>query len=188
MDNLLSSGHEGEWATRSPSSHGVWFVQSDSNSLVYLALVKSGYSDRFAAALLSELRDIFGPQGADHLKNSPGEGYSKIMSKDMKELLEKYSNTTALDKVTVANQRVLEVKSLASEGIKQVMRNVESAEVLAAKTSELEGNSRMFKNDAKRLERIMYCRKIKITCILVLVVVGVLLYIIVPIIINASKN
>ena len=166
----------------------MWFVQSDESSLVYLVLVKSGYSDRFASALLSELRELFEPQGPEHLKKSPGEAYTKIMAKEMRELFEKYNDTTALDKVTVANQRVMEVKSLASEGIKQVMRNVESAEVLAAKSSELEGNSRMFKNDAKRLERIMYCRKMKITCILVLVVVGILLYIIVPIIISASKN
>ena len=153
-----------------------------------MALVKTGYSDRFASALLSELKDLFEPQGPAHLKNSPGDAYSKIMLSDMRKLVEKYADTTGLDKVTVANQRVMEVKSLASEGIKQVMRNIESADVLAAKSSELEGNSRMFKNDAKRLERIMYCRKLKITCILTLVILGILLYIIVPIIISASNN
>lgn len=153
-----------------------------------MALVKTGYSDRFASALLSELKDLFEPQGPNHLKNSPGDAYSKIMLSDMRKLVEKYADTTGLDKVTVANQRVMEVKSLASEGIKQVMRNIESADVLAAKSSELEGNSRMFKNDAKRLERIMYCRKLKITCILTLVILGILLYIIVPIIISASNN
>lgn len=109
------------------------------------------------------------------------------MASDMRTLVAKYNDTASLDKVASVNQKVLEVKSLASEGIQQVMRNVESAEVLAAKSSELEGNSRMFKNDAKKLERIMYCRKMKITCILVLVVIGILLYIIVPIIISASQ-
>lgn len=108
------------------------------------------------------------------------------MADDMRKLYTKYNDTTSLDKVTAVNQKVQEVKALATEGINQVMRNVESAEVLSAKTNELEGNARMFKNDAKRLERIMWCRKMKITCILVLVVVGVLLYIIVPIIISAS--
>jgi Synaptobrevin len=186
VDNILSSGHEGEWATRTPSQYGVWFVQSDSNNLIYLALVKSGYSDRFASALLKDLKELFFTQGPEHLKNSPSEAYTTIMSSDLRKLVLKYNDTNSLDKVANANQRVLEVKSLASEGIQQVMKNIESADVLAAKSSELEGNSRMFKNDAKRLERLMYCRKMKITCILVLVVLGVLLYIIIPIIVSAS--
>ena len=161
-------------------------MQSDSNNLLYLSLVKSGYSDRFASALLNELKETFEPQGADRLKNSPSESYTSIMATDMRKIFTKYNDTASLDKITAVNQKVLEVKSVASEGIQQVMRNVESAEILAAKSSELEGNSRMFKNDAKRLERIMYCRKVKITCIIALVVIGVLLYIIIPIIISAS--
>lgn len=151
-----------------------------------MALVKSGYSDRFATALLSDLKSLFQVQGPDHLKSAPTESYTKIMADEMRDLHKKYSDTNNLDKINSANEKVLEVKALAAEGIQQVMRNVESAEVLAGKAGELEGNSRMFKNDAKRLERIMWCRKMKITCILILVAVGVLLYIIVPIIISAS--
>ncbi|OMJ83434.1 hypothetical protein SteCoe_15660 [Stentor coeruleus] len=186
IDNILLTDHEGEWATRSPSAYGVWYIQADYHGLVYLSLVKSGYSDRFAAGLLSELRSIFITQGPEHLKNSPSESYTRIMADDLKQLYSKYNNTFAIDKVAAVNQKVLEVKVLATEGINQVMRNVESAEILVAKTNELESSANMFKNDAKRLERIMYCRKMKITCILALVVIGVLLYIIVPIIINAS--
>jgi hypothetical protein len=152
-----------------------------------MTLVKTGYSDRFATALLGDMKTLFQMQGPDHLKSAPTESYSKIMVDDMRGLYNKYNDTSNLDKIHAANDRVMEVKALAAEGIQQVMRNVESAEVLAGKAGELEGNSRMFKNDAKRLERIMWCRKMKITCILVLVAVGVLLYIIVPIIISASN-
>jgi hypothetical protein len=186
VDSLLSSQHEGEWATRSPSAYGVWYVQSDADGLLYLCLVRSGYSDRFASALLQDLRDLFSSQGAAHLKSSPIESYTRIMADDMRKIHSKYNDPSALDKVTTVNEKVLEVKALAADGIQQVMKNVESAEVLAAKSNELEGNSRMFKNDAKRLERIMWCRKMKITVILALVVIGVLLYIIVPIIVSAS--
>lgn len=108
------------------------------------------------------------------------------MVDDLRQLYNKYNDTVSFDKVAAANKKVLEVKALATEGINQAMRNIDSAEILVAKTNELESSANMFKNDAKRLERIMYCRKMKITCILAIVVIGVLLYIIVPIIINAS--
>ena len=113
VENLLSSSHEGEWATRSPSSMGVWFLQSDENSLIYFSLVKSGYSDRFASALLSDLKSLFSSQGADHLKSSPSESYTSIMASDMRKLHAKYNDTASLDKIQNVNARVLEVKSLA---------------------------------------------------------------------------
>ena len=162
-------------------------MQTDSSGLIYLSLVKSGYNDRFVSSLLTELRQTIEHQGLNRIKHSPEESYTLIMENDMKRIYNKYNETSSLDKINTINEKVLAVKNAASEGVQNAMRNLESAELLADKSSVLEGNSRLFKNDARKLERITYWRKIKILCILGTVILGVLLYIISPILISSDN-
>ena len=164
---------------------GGWYITSK-QGISYMALVRTGYPDRFANSLVEELARVFSYQGPEVLKTCAPEAFTKVMGSEMSNLANKYEDLRKLDKVHDVNEQVQQVQSIANQGIQQVLRNTEQADVLAGKAAEMEGNARVFHTDAKRLERIMYWRKVKINCILIFVVVAVLAYILIPIIVNAS--
>lgn len=187
LQGILMNESDGDWRTRVGSEYGTWFAKGDSEKICYLVLARNGYPDRHATALLDELERMFVNQGTGVLKACPPDAYTKVMAGEMKNLATKYEDLRSIDKLHSVNQHVLEVQGIAQSGIQQVLRNTEAAEVVAAKAQSMEGNARIFQNDSKRLERIMYWRKVKINCILILVVLGVILYILVPILISASN-
>eukprot|EP00358_Blepharisma_japonicum_P002818 CAMPEP_0202946142 /NCGR_PEP_ID=MMETSP1395-20130829/8665_1 /ASSEMBLY_ACC=CAM_ASM_000871 /TAXON_ID=5961 /ORGANISM="Blepharisma japonicum, Strain Stock R1072" /LENGTH=223 /DNA_ID=CAMNT_0049646569 /DNA_START=1 /DNA_END=672 /DNA_ORIENTATION=+ len=188
LQGILMNESDGEWRTRVGSEYGTWFAKGDSNKICYLVLARNGYPDRYATALLDELERMFTNQGTDVLLTCPADAYTKVMGGELRNLAMKYEDLRNIDKLYTVNSQVLEVQNIAQAGIQQVLRNTEAAEVVAAKAQSLEGNARVFQNDSKRLERMMYWRKVKINCILIFVVIAIILYIIIPIIITQSNK
>lgn len=56
------------------------------------------------------------------------------------------------------------------------------------KTQDLKNTAQVFHGDAKKLERLMYWRNLKLKCILIFVVIAIILYIVVPIVIVREND
>lgn len=118
------------------------------------------------------------------LQRCGSEAYTRVLSSEMREVANHYQDLKSLDKVYSVNQDVIEVQHMANAGIQQMLKNSAAADDLAAKTHNMESNAKVFHGDSRKLERIMYLRKLKINCILACIVLAVLLYIAVPFIIE----
>jgi hypothetical protein len=115
------------------------------------------------------------------------------MTTEMRRIANKYEDLKAIDKLYAANVAVLEVQGVVQENIQQVLRNTESLEVrsrqgIEVKTQDLRNTAQVFHGDAKKLERLMYWRNLKLKCILIFVVIAVILYIVIPIVIVKEKD
>lgn len=187
MPALLANPAEGDWPTKTDSLFGTW-TAVPSNGLSYLVLTAKDFPERFTSALLKELTQIFEQQGVDVLQRCGSEAYTRVLSSEMREVANRYQDLKSLDKVYAVNQDVIEVQHMANAGIQQMLKNSAAADDLAAKTHNMESNAKVFHGDSRKLERMMYLRKLKINCILACVVVAVLLYIAVPFIIDATED
>ena len=130
---------------------------------------------------------MFEQQGVDVIQRCGNEAFSGVFKSELRNLANKYDDLKKLDKIHGINDEIMEVQNIASASIQQVMKNTAAADELSAKAQNMEGHARMFHGDAKKLERMMYIRKLKINCILACVVISIILYIIVPIIITTTN-
>lgn len=189
MQDFLSnrSAHLSNWRERVPTEQGTWHIVSDSDSLSYFALVKIGYPDYLSNSLLDELKVTFKGQGIDSLLNCAPKAYTKVMANDMQNLLLKYEAKARGDRVQNLNLQVQDVQNVVGDSIQQVLRNIESAEIIGAKSEDMKNTAQVFHSDARKLERIMYWRKVKMNLIIACVVIAVILYIVVPVAVMASN-
>mmetsp|Transcript_31564 Transcript_31564/g.54688 ORF Transcript_31564/g.54688 Transcript_31564/m.54688 type:complete len:226 (-) Transcript_31564:66-743(-) len=185
LNNRISQASS--WRDRLPSELGTWHIVTDSESLSYFALVKAGYPDYLSNSLLDELKVAFKGQGTDSLLHcSPG-AYTKIMAPDMIKLTEKYDKKRSTDRIGTLSLQVQDVQGIVGDSIQQVLRNTESAEAIGIKSQDMRNTAQVFHSDARKLERIMYWRKVKLNIIIACVVIAVILYIVVPIAVVASR-
>ena len=196
--DLSSSAASPEWRQKVPSGLGTWYLICDSEEICCITLVRSGYPERHIPTMLEvsstqEMRTSFHNQGQDLLHTAGSESLTKIMTTEMRRIANKYEDLKAIDKLYAANAAVLEVQGVVQDNIQQVLRNTESLEVgcrqgIEVKTQDLRNTAQVFHGDAKKLERIMYWRNLKLKCILIFVVIAIILYIVIPIVIVKEKD
>jgi hypothetical protein len=160
---------------------GTWHIVTDSDSISYFALVKLGYPDYLSNSLLDELKVTFKGQGVDSLLQCAPGAYTKVMANDMRSLTLKFEDKARGDRVQALNLQVQDVQGIVGDSIQQVLRNTESAEAIGAKSQDMRNTAQVFHSDARKLERIMYWRKVKLNIIIACVVIAIILYIVVPI-------
>lgn len=189
MQNFLNNriDHASSWRDRLPSDLGTWHIVTDSETLSYFALVKVGYPEYLCNSLLDELKVTFKGQGVETLINCAPGAYTKVMANDMRSLSLKYEEKLRSDRVQSLNLQVQDVQGVVGDSIQQVLRNTESAEAIGIKSQDMRNTAQVFHSDARKLERIMYWRKVKMNIIIACVVIAVILYIVVPIAVVASN-
>lgn len=196
--DLSSSAASPEWRQKVPSGLGTWYLICDSEEICCITLVRTGYPERHIPTMLEvqstqEMRTSFRNQGQDLLRTAGSESLTKVMTTEMRRIANKYEDLKAIDKLYAANVAVLEVQGVVQDNIQQVLRNTESLEVrctqgIEVKTQDLRNTAQVFHGDAKKLERIMYWRNLKLKCILIFVVIAIILYIVIPIVIVKEND
>jgi t-SNARE complex subunit (syntaxin) len=99
----------------------------------------------------------------------------------MRSLTLKFEDKARGDRVQALNLQVQDVQGIVGDSIQQVLRNTESAEAIGAKSQDMRNTAQVFHSDARKLERIMYWRKVKLNIVIACVVIAIILYIVVPI-------
>nr|CAH69604.1 synaptobrevin 9-1 [Paramecium tetraurelia] len=167
------------------TANGVWRYKLDENKIAYALLATESYPDRQINAMIREIEKELKkmPDYVDALPNDV-EKYAKIW---MKQLHEKYDNLAGVDKVYAAQQKVEEVQIVMEDNIHKMIDHGQQLENLDEKAENLKNQSKQFQQQSHELAKIMYWRNMKLKILIGLIVLAVLLYIIVPLAINASN-
>jgi hypothetical protein len=189
MQQFLSNtaSHKPSWRDRLASEIGTWHIVTDSESISYFALVKAGYPDHLSSTLLDEIKAAFKGQGVDSLLQCAPGAYTKVMATDMRLLAGKYEDKLRGDRLQNLNLQVQDVQGIVGDSIQQVLRNTQSAEAIGAKSEDMRNTAQVFQTDAKKAERLMYWRKVKINILIACVVIIVIICIVVPIAVSVSN-
>ncbi|CAD8171112.1 unnamed protein product [Paramecium octaurelia] len=167
------------------TANGVWRYKLDENKIAYALLATESYPDRQIHAMIREIEKEL-KKMPDYVDAQPNdvEKYAKIW---MKQLHEKYDNLAGVDKVYAAQQKVEEVQIVMEENIHNMINNGQQLDNLDEKAENLKNQSKQFQQQSHELAKIMYWRNMKLKILIGLIVLAVLLYIIVPLAINASN-
>ncbi|CAD8082803.1 unnamed protein product [Paramecium sonneborni] len=167
------------------TANGVWRYKLDDNKIAYALLSTESYPDRQIHAMIREIEKELKkmPEYFDSQPNDV-EKYAKIW---MKQLHEKYDNLAGVDKVYAAQQNVEQVQIVMEENIHKMINNGQQLDNLDEKAEQMRVQSKQFHQQSHELAKIMYWRNMKLKILIGLIVLAVLLYIIVPLAINASN-
>ena len=145
------------------------------------------YPSRVATQMLSDLYSEFKQSFGEQAKTAQ----TKSLTRKSKSLLTKYSQKYAVpqsvDKAAALVQKVDSVKSQMQGNIASMLSNMEKTETISTQAEQLNEQATVFKKKGNELRKQMKCKNLKMTLILVGLVVGILLIIIVPMIMKASR-
>ncbi|EGR29655.1 synaptobrevin family protein, putative [Ichthyophthirius multifiliis] len=133
--------------------------------------------------MISELRKHFEELGDYSEEQDLGLRYHG--KKKAESLIIQYNNMGDKDKIGQIQNKLAETKIELQQGINRAIENGNNLEQTKAKTEELSMKSNQLKNQSKELESIMKWRNYKLKIIFGCIILGVGLYILVPIIENA---
>ncbi|GAM19079.1 hypothetical protein SAMD00019534_022540, partial [Acytostelium subglobosum LB1] len=93
----------------------------------------------------------------------------------------RYQNT---DKVKQTQQQVDEVTGIMHVAIGDMLNNQQKVSDLQDKSNNMKEGASQFKKKTREIKRLMWCRNMKLTLIIILVVLIILAIIIVPIVLK----
>ncbi|CAN0105893.1 unnamed protein product, partial [Phaeothamnion confervicola] len=103
----------------------------------------------------------------------------------------RYDDLKNVDKLSSVQGKVEVVKSIMEENISQLLANQEQLDKISQNAENLNEQAKVFQSRSSALRRQMLCKKIKMWCLLGLVITVVLIIIIVPLAMmakNAAKG
>jgi len=100
----------------------------------------------------------------------------------------KYEDVSKVDKASALMNKVDAVKGTMQDNIASMLKNTEKAETIAQQSDQLSEQAAVFKKKSTDLQKQMRCKNLKMTIILGLLIGGILLVIIVPLILKATKK
>ena len=98
-----------------------------------------------------------------------------------------YGDLASVDKLTAAQEKVNEVRIAMQDNVQKMINNIGDAEELDHKSQNILQNAKDFQKNAHSLELEMKRRNCRLMAMIVCIVLAVLLYILVPIIADASN-
>jgi len=156
---------------------------SDEQQRVYMVITTNEYPERLAFKMLNELVLRFKDLAAAALTCQPGalDGKAK---KIFQGLVSEWDDPTKVDKLSLVQEQVQGVTQQMQTNVGQMMRNVDMASGIEAKSKELEESAVIFNKQSSTLRRMEQCRNYKYTamivCVVVLVVVILVLSLVLP--------
>ena len=149
-------------------------------------MTQQNYPSKIAFALLEEIKARLYAAYPQSLNNPTND--SAIKANFLLEVAEKYNNPANVDKLQSAKSKVDEIaKQMQSNMNKMLINNNDMAD-LEDKADSMKNNAVAFHKSAEDFKSMMWCRNCKLIIIIGVIVIAILLYIIIPIIINATKK
>lgn len=158
----------------------------------YCCVAGANYPQRLAFKCLTELMRKLsestagGARFIDAAHKADVGGLSRWTREVCTELCSRYADAASVDKATAALNQVDEVRGIVSDSIGQILATHENLEVLEDKTETLASQSQGFQRKATVLRRNMWWRNCKLKIIIAIVVISLLLYILVPVLVNVG--
>eukprot|EP01017_Pseudomicrothorax_dubius_P036789 TRINITY_DN5301_c0_g1_i3.p1 TRINITY_DN5301_c0_g1~~TRINITY_DN5301_c0_g1_i3.p1 ORF type:complete len:266 (+),score=70.23 TRINITY_DN5301_c0_g1_i3:101-799(+) len=156
---------------------GSWFFLVDEREFGYFLLTRPGYAERLAFEMIRDAKfqvDVINDPTSPSLKRQ--------LKSSIETLFGKFNRPEKLDSLSQAQANVEGVQLVMEDNIRKLMVNTESIDGLSQKTQKMNDMSRNFQKQSADLARIMYWRNMKLKIIIGVLVVGILLYIIIPIV------
>jgi len=168
---------------------GFKVVSSESHQIVYgidgdgrcfVVITGNDYPNRVAMKLLTDFHKDFVAKFGLMAMSATANSLTKKSTPLMKELCQKYQDLTKVDNAAAVMAKVEAVKITMQDNIATMLANTEKAEDLQSTSESLNEQAAVFKKKGTELKKQMWCKNVKTTAILVLLVVGVLAVILVP--------
>eukprot|EP01017_Pseudomicrothorax_dubius_P036787 TRINITY_DN5301_c0_g1_i1.p1 TRINITY_DN5301_c0_g1~~TRINITY_DN5301_c0_g1_i1.p1 ORF type:complete len:131 (+),score=38.99 TRINITY_DN5301_c0_g1_i1:441-833(+) len=118
----------------------------------------------------------------DVINDPTSPSLKRQLKSSIETLFGKFNRPEKLDSLSQAQANVEGVQLVMEDNIRKLMVNTESIDGLSQKTQKMNDMSRNFQKQSADLARIMYWRNMKLKIIIGVLVVGILLYIIIPIV------
>eukprot|EP00499_Haloplacidia_sp_CaronLabIsolate_P006972 CAMPEP_0196780962 /NCGR_PEP_ID=MMETSP1104-20130614/8928_1 /TAXON_ID=33652 /ORGANISM="Cafeteria sp., Strain Caron Lab Isolate" /LENGTH=224 /DNA_ID=CAMNT_0042151179 /DNA_START=29 /DNA_END=703 /DNA_ORIENTATION=+ len=161
-------------------THHVSFT-SDSVQRVYFAITDKSYSERLTFTLIEELQSKFVETTGDRYRTASENSMNRACAGLFRDLFRKYENPSNVDTLSRLQGRLDAVTETMQDNVRQMLANVDKAEVLEDDAARLATVAGRMEADAHKLERKMRCRKIKMYLLItfiVLAIIGVIVAII----------
>lgn len=161
------------WRDRQDSDIGTLHVVTDSDKISYFALVKAGYPDFLVNSLLDEVKVAYKQHTA--VENQA----DSVVLDDLCKLVDKYSRKLGSDRIQPLEITMYRNQENQAGQILEVLRKT-SAESTQVGSRDSQLTARVFYSGARKLERVLYWRKVKLIIIVIAYVFAIFLYVIIP--------
>lgn len=165
---------------------GNWFCKIDDLGFMYLILSSQNYPERHAYELISQIQKPL--KKIANVQEQEDTTIKFNIKTLMAELLTRYDDLDNIDKINQAQARLEEVKIEVEDNVKKILSQQGDLQKLDNQTGNLSDQARQFQKQSHTLETIMLWRRRKLNIIIFLVILGIALYILVPIIKSMSKK
>ena len=156
----------------------------DENGYAFICMTHVQYAQRFSRMLLEEMKLMFYKECPTAALSVPTD---KISSRFLSELSIKYSVPSKFDKVSEAQSKVEEITIKIQDELKKVAGSQNQMADLEVQSHEMTAAAKGFEKSSGEMESMMKWRNCKLCLIIGCVILCILLYIFVPIIIDATK-
>lgn len=159
---------------------GSWFCKIDAKGIIYLVLAASNYPERHAYAMIQLLQN--------HLEKLTDYGNEddtslKFHAKaTMNELCTKYNDLKKVDSISEVQSNLKEVQSKMEKNVRSMIDNQTNLGNLDQRSQSMKMTSQNLLSNSKELESIMKWRNFKLNIMIAFVIIGILAYILIPII------
>ncbi|KAL4466763.1 hypothetical protein ABPG74_010360 [Tetrahymena malaccensis] len=164
---------------------GSWFCKIDSKNILYLVLCTSSYPERHAYGMIQQLQNHL-EKLADY-GNEDDTSLKFHAKSTMNDLSTKYNDLRKVDKIYEVNQNLQDVQQQMEKNVRNMIDNQTNLENLDSRSQSMKMTSQQLLSNSKELESIMKWRNFKLNLIICFVILGVLAYILVPIIMKYAN-
>ena len=184
--NISRANAYADLRDESETIYGVWYTFCDENLIAYSVLTNINYKKSIAYQFLKELaREIYNENPA--FRADPQVVNKLEAQHAIERLAGTYSDMASVDKLTAAQEKVNEVRIAMQDNVQKMIHNIGDAEDLDRKSQNIVQSAQDFRKNAHSLELEMKRRNCRLMAMIICIVIAVLLYILVPIIADASN-
>ena len=149
---------------------GIWWVTKRKEA-GYFVLTDKDYSERLAYQLLNELEERFNDFLENHDLND--------LKKEGNALITKYNDPANADKLSMAAQKVNEIKAEVQDNVDKLIANGDNLMDLEDETKNIRKGAEQWGKKTKVLEREMCWQKYKRTCCIVSIILTIIAIIVI---------
>jgi hypothetical protein len=176
----INTSNFSPWRNRKDSQIGTLHVVTDSDKISYFAVVKAGYPDFLVNSLLDEVKAVHKRHPtAEPSSEDQGDPAAEGLVDDLCKLVDRYSNKLGSDRLKPLEITMYKDQENKAGQILQVLPKT-STETSEGRSLNSQVTAQMFHSGARKFERNLYWRKVKLIIIVVTYVFAIFLYVIIP--------
>ncbi|XVE98380.1 hypothetical protein REPUB_Repub03eG0101900 [Reevesia pubescens] len=147
------------------------------DGLTVLCMTDDASGRRIPFAFLEDIHKKFVKTYGQAIHSASAYAMNDEFSRVMSQQMEHFSSVPSADGLNLLKEEISQVRSITIDNIEKVLERGDRLALLVEQTSTMQGNSLLFKRQARRYKNAMWWRDCKFTATLILLLLLIIIYV-----------